>query len=63
MVTAEANNGRTTTRNISYFKKVDWGDDSEDEFGDQHAEPEQQEELARRSKRIRNPVNRYSFDP
>lgn len=62
MVTAEASNGRTMTRNVSYFKKVD-RDASKDEYGDQQTEPEQQEDSVQRSQRICNPVNRYGYNP
>ena len=61
MVTAEANNSRTITRNISHFKKVD-RDDSDDECGDFRVESEQQDSTTRKSERIRKPVTRYGYD-
>ena len=61
MVTAEATSGRTVTRNISHFKKVD-REDSDDECGDLQAESEQEERETRKSERIRRPIMRYGYD-
>ena len=61
MVTAEATNGRTVTRNISHFKKVD-REDSDDECGDLQAESEQEKRQTRKSERIRRPIMRYGYD-
>ena len=61
MVTAEATSGRTVTRNISHFKKVE-REDSDDECGDLQAESEQEERETRKYERIRRPIMRYGYD-
>ena len=62
MATAKRDDGKTVTRNVSFFKKVRT-DKSEDEEEDiERPETDQvpkQEPSLRRSTRIKKPVNRY----
>ena len=61
-VTAKRDDGKTVTKNVSFFKKV-FLDKSEDEYEDierpEMEQPPKQEPSLRRSTRIKKPVSRY----
>ena len=60
MVTAKRDDGKTVTRNVSFFKKVrmEKSEDEDIERPETDQVPKQEPSL-RRSTRIKKPVNRY----
>ena len=62
MVTVKRDDGKTVTRNVSFFKKVHMEKSEDEEEDIERPETDQvpkQEPSLRRSTRIKKPVNRY----
>ena len=62
MVTAKRDDGKTVTRNVSFFKEVCMEKSEDEEEDIERPETDQvpqQEPSLRRSTRIKKPVNRY----